>query len=215
MVVPSGRSGSGSPGAGCASFRAWATGIGGADADETTFKLVLQSQANAPTYVAGVRAHVLSKGRPIRGAVVRCPAQGVVTERSVLIDLDRSGDGRYVRSGHRQPFGFTLRRGESEIFKISAGTRAHAVRWLLEVDVVTDGEHRLVTVRNNMRPFLTSAIDPRAGVYQWNYADAWIVASANPNQPDRAVRVGQKLRSSGTHRDSPRHGVDANRERAR
>jgi hypothetical protein len=203
MVVPSAQTGIGSPGSGCASFRRWATAIGGIDAGTTTFTLVLQSTTNAATYVAGVRAHILATRPPSSGIAVSCPAQAGVVERSVLINLD-SGVGTYVRAGRGAPFGFTLRRGESEIFNISAATTRHALQWTLEVDAVINGMHHILTVRDNKRAFMTSAVDSSRAIYRWNYTNAWELDRGGSREPVRVVPVGKQLTPVGRLRGGSR-----------
>jgi hypothetical protein len=176
MVVPQARTGASSPGAGCDSFRSWAVKIGGIDAGMTTFKLVVQANDTKPIYIAGLRAVVVSSSDPASGIVVSCPSQEGAVERSVVIDLDKSKNGEYIRSGRAQPFDFVLHQGETEIFHVKARTSRHSLRWFLQVDAVVGGRHELLLVKDSGRPFATTGYAVAAGTYVWNGADAWTVS---------------------------------------
>jgi hypothetical protein len=193
MVVPSARTSVGSPGSGCDGFRRWGLRLGGADAGETTFKLIVQSETDDPVYIAGVRA-VVSRVRPIRSpVVVVCPSQGEAPEREVLIDLDTSQAGRYVRAGRQEPFNFVLSRGKSEIFRITAATKRHAVHWVLEVDVVVAGKHRTMRLDDNGRAFATSGYARRVPEYFWDFEHQWFPSGVR----DVPVPVGRRLPPRG------------------
>jgi hypothetical protein len=156
MVLPQ-ASLRGGPGAGCEAFREWGLRVGGVDAGESVVSVVVQGNTSDAVYVAGMRAHVLSEGTPAEGVLGVCPSAGTVTPRDVVLDLDASRTGKYVTSGRAAPFGFTLARGETEVFHVTATTRRHAVRWLLELDLVVAGAHRTIVVSEDGRPFATSA----------------------------------------------------------
>lgn len=193
MIVPSGRTEGSSPGPDCDSFRAWALKIGGVDAGRTRFRLLVQSNTHDPVFVAGLRARISSKQPPASGVVVTCPAQAGLSERRVRIDLDKSSEGQYVRSGREQPFNFVLSRGESEVFNVTAKTRQNAFRWVLQVDAVVAGTHKVITVTERGKPFATSAYDRNGGAYYWNYADAWDLRGGDPTYQDRSVPAGDRL----------------------
>ena len=162
------------PSPGCASFRPWALGVGGADANETALDLVVQGNTSAPVYVAGLRARILSAVPPRSGVLAVCPSAGTVTPRKIAISLDGGLAGKYITHAGDEPFGFTVGKGETEVFDIGATTHRSDVRWLLELDLVVAGRQRVITISDNGRPFQTTAVGTRRPtVYTWNLQDAW------------------------------------------
>jgi hypothetical protein len=173
MIMPQARIADGSPGAGCSDFRPWVISQGGEDAGKTSLSLVVQGNTSAPVYVYGIRAVVLSRSSPERGAVVNCPTAGYVTQRAVAINLDTSGDGRYVTKAPDSPFGFTVSQSDLEVFSIAATTTQCNCTWDLQVEAVVNGQEQQFTVTDHGRPFETSAYNQSAVEYAWNYSNAW------------------------------------------
>jgi hypothetical protein len=175
MIMPQARIADGAPGGGCSNFRPWVISQDGEDARMTSLSLVVQGNTSVPVYIYGVRAEVLSRDSPAKGAVVNCPTAGYVTQRPVAINLDTSGDGRYVTKAADSPFGFTVSQSDLEVFSIAATTTQCNCTWDLQVEAVVNGQDRQFTVTDHGRPFETSAYSQSAVEYEWNYSNAWYV----------------------------------------
>jgi hypothetical protein len=175
MIVPQAQTAGGSPGSGCGSFRTWVTSRGGEDAGATSLNLVVQGNTSASVYIYGIRADVLSRNSPSKGVVVYCPTAGFVTQRPVAIDLDTSGDGRYITKAPNTPFGFTVSNSDLEVFSITATTTQCACKWVLQVEAVVNGQAKQFTVTDHGQPFETSAYNTSAVEYEWNFSNAWDV----------------------------------------
>jgi hypothetical protein len=173
MVVPQAHSAGTSPGAACGNFRTWGISTGGEDAGSTSLDLVVQGNTDAPVYIYGIRAEVLARSSPAKGAVVYCPTAGEVTQRPVAIDLDTSGDGRYITKAPNSPFGFTVSKSDLEVFSIAATTTQCNCKWELQVEAVVAGQAEQFVVTDHGQPFETSAYNPAALKYQWNFSNAW------------------------------------------
>lgn len=166
------------PGPGCEGFQSWRATVGGADAGETQFDLVVQGNSSSAVYVAGIRAHILSSRPPYRGDLAECPTAGTVTPRKVVLPLDSTQTGEYITHGHNSPFGFTVGKGSTEVFDIGAFTRRSYVRWVLELEVVVGGKTRVLTIYDHGRPFATTAPRPGSPQYVWNLNGAWTRAGS-------------------------------------
>ena len=175
MIVPQARTVGTSPGGECDNFRTWAIARGGEDAGTTSLGLVVQGNTDEPVYIYGIRADVLSRTSPAKGAVVFCPTAGYVTQRPVAIDLDTSGDGRYITKASDSPFGFTVSKSDLEVFSIAATTAQCDCKWVLQVEAVVNGKPEQFTVTDHGQPFQTSAYNQTAVEYEWNYTNAWDV----------------------------------------
>jgi hypothetical protein len=175
MIVPQAQTAGGSPGSGCGSFRTWVMSRGGEDAGATSLSLVVQGNTSSSVYIYGIRADVLSRSSPSKGVVVYCPTAGFVTQRPVAIDLDTSGDGRYVTKAPDSPFGFTVSNSDLEVFSITATTTQCDCKWVLQVEAVVNGQAKQFTVTDHGQPFETSAYNTSAVEYEWNFSNAWDV----------------------------------------
>lgn len=173
MIMPQARIADGSPGGGCGDFRPWVISQDGEDAGTTSLSLVVQGNTNAPVYIYGIRADVLSRNSPAKGAVVNCPTAGFVTQRPVAINLDNSGDGRYVTKAADSPFGFTVSQSDLEVFSIAATTTQCNCKWDLQVEAVVNGQAKQFTVTDHGQPFQTSAYSRSAVEYVWDFSNAW------------------------------------------
>jgi hypothetical protein len=175
MIMPQAHTADGSPGPGCGNFRTWVISRDGEDAGTTSLNLVVQGNTDAPVYIYGIRADVLNRSSPAKGPVVYCPTAGYVTQRPVAIDLDTSGDGRYVTKAPNSPFGFTVSKSDLEVFSIAATTTKCDCKWVLQVEAVLNGQPEQFTVTDHGQPFETSAYNPSAVEFDWNYTNGWQV----------------------------------------
>jgi hypothetical protein len=173
MVVPSAHTAGTSPGVACGNFRTWGISTGGEDAGSTSLDLVVQGNTDAPVYIYGIRAEVLARSSPEKGAVVSCPTAGETAQRPVAINLDTSGDGRYITKAPNSPFGFTVSKSDLEVFSIAVTTTECNCKWELQVEAVVAGQAKQFVVTDHGQPFETSAYNPAALKYQWNFSNGW------------------------------------------
>jgi hypothetical protein len=116
---------------------------------------------------------VLRQSAPIRGTIATCPTAGIAPRRNLEINLDSTDrDVVYNDRGVAAPFGFTLKKGETESFIITARTSQAAYRWRLNMRIVVDGKPATVPIGPS-DGFQTSATDVNAAHWEWNYIDGW------------------------------------------
>jgi hypothetical protein len=175
MIVPQARTANSSPGVACGNFRTWGISREGEDAGTTSLDLVVQGNTDSPVYIYGIRAEVLARNNPAKGAVVYCPTAGEVTPRPVTINLDASGDGQFITKAPNSPFGFTVSKSDLEVFSIAATTTQCNCKWVLQVEAVVAGKTEQFVVTDHGQPFETSAYNPAATEYEWNYNNGWYV----------------------------------------
>jgi hypothetical protein len=168
----------GNPGQGCSTFHPWARRLGAVDVGETRVRVLAQGRRDVPIVISGLRAHVIERGPPQSGTAVVCPSAGVLQNRLITIDLDTPVPVAR-RAGPSPDFGFTLARGETEVFDITATTSRSNVSWSMTLDLLVDGAPKEVELLPPDRsPFRTTArLDDRA--YFWDYEGAWGV----PGEP--------------------------------
>jgi hypothetical protein len=175
MVIPPARTAGGSPGQACDNFRTWGMSRGGEDAGATSFNLVVQGNTNSSVLIYGIRAHILTRKTPLRGAVVLCPTAGTAVARPVRINLDTTGSGRFITSAPHSPFGYTVNKADLEVFQITAATSRCDCRWVLQVKALVAGHPRIFVVTDHGKPFETTAYDQTSPEYEWNYSNGWDV----------------------------------------
>jgi hypothetical protein len=163
----------------CASpeFRTWSLNIGGTDYKQSRFRLTLQGQTDKAVFISDVTAQVRHRTRTDDSVELICETTGGSAQiRDLAINLDSTRPAARYQAG-RKPFGFTLSKGESEIFDITAYTeRSETIEWNLKVGVTVGGKHREIPVQDRNRPFRTSAASPQ-GKYQWDRGK-WIDTSS-------------------------------------
>lgn len=168
----------GNPGKGCSTFHPWARQLGAVDVGETRVRVLAQGRRDVPIVISGLRAHIVKRGPPQSGTEVVCPSAATLESRPMAIDLDAPVPVAR-RAGPSPDFGFTLAKGETEVFDITATTSRSNVTWSITLDLLVDGDPQEVDLLPPDRsPFRTTAsLDDRA--YFWDYESAWGV----PGEP--------------------------------
>ena len=173
----------GGPGRSCTNFHPWGTKLGGVPAERTYLRLVVQGRTPSAMLIAGMRAKVVERRRPLVGTQLTCPSAGDAEIRSMDIDLDgASTEAEYRTSKGIEPFGFTLAKDETEVFDIRAVTKKCYCKWFLELDLVVDGKKSVQTISDNGRPFETTMRSDSLR-YEWNYTDTWYL-TGDPRSDD-------------------------------
>jgi hypothetical protein len=156
------------PGAGCIGLHDWARRVKGVDQGITRVRLVVQGDSNKAVVITGISARVVAV-RPIPASVsVFCGPEGEAQIRNLTVDLDAPNPAAvYTVAGRKSPFGFTLRKGETEIFDVRASTRRRQIiEWNLVLRLVVAGEPREIEVQDRGAPFRTSDGRPRRAL-EW------------------------------------------------
>jgi hypothetical protein len=170
-LIPSEVQTSGSPGPGCGGFHDWVEANGGVDAQATKLQIVVQGKVPEPVLLSSMRVRVLEQSRPLTGIPVECPPAAEVEYRAIAIDLDAVPPQVAYQSGEKD-FGFTLAEGETEAFTVIATTTEGYYEWLIELDVVVEGDERTIEIGTPDDPFTTTAAKPRDW-WSWDYEGAW------------------------------------------
>lgn len=149
----------------CPGIVDWAHRQGGTDQNDTRVRFSVQGLADQGILIDKLWAHVLRRSATPEpaGVEIRCGGpQGATEVRDVVIDLDaqRPAAAHAQKVEGRLPlFGFTLQKGETEVFQLEASTTG-TVEWLLELELVVAGERQNVKVSNHGAPFRTTAWRP-------------------------------------------------------
>jgi hypothetical protein len=143
-----------------ARLRDWAVGVGGADVEQTRFRVELQGLSDKAVLVSAASAHILSVAPAGARSTLECPSAGTANAVALSIDLDsRSPLARYEVQGNRRPFGFTVAKGETNIFEIEASTkRSELVSWRLRLDLNVDGKSQSIDILDRGKPFVTTTL---------------------------------------------------------
>jgi hypothetical protein len=189
LKLPVGRTPTTGPGPGCDGFTAWAHRQGGVDAGATRFAVILRGRMDGQVLISNARAVVVGRATPVRGIAVECPTAGEAQMRPLMIDLDEPHKvAHYEARTHR--FGFTLEKGETETFLVTARADRATYLWYLELTIVAGEKPQKVRVTNGGDLFKTTT-PARRNVWQWNFEDAWL----GPN--GQKVRKGEPLGGTG------------------
>ncbi len=183
VMLPPGVRPSSGPGPGCANFHDWARSQGAMDAGTTRLQVVLQGRSDGQVLVSDARAVIV--GEQPAGVMLRCPTAGEAALRLLTIDLDSQLPVAQYTSEARRTFGFTLEKGETETFLITARAARSGCRWYLQLTLVTGARTRTIRVDDHGRPFGTVGT---AGGPDWSWdGDSWL----GPN--NERVPVGGDL----------------------
>ncbi|KAB1128627.1 hypothetical protein F6X68_30880 [Micromonospora sp. AMSO12t] len=170
----------------CGSILDWAHGNGGVDQEATRVRLVVQGASDKGVLIDGMRA------RPIRRTATPDPGgislacggpQGVATPRRIAMDLDRaepSAEYATKVDGRLPLFGFTLQKGETEVFELTASTKG-TVEWVIVLDLVVDGKAQSVEVTNHGQSFRTTGFVSPRGYRVMAGADHWVGCAGTPS----------------------------------
>jgi hypothetical protein len=155
----------------CDGFHDWGRGLGGADANETYVRLIAQGETDSAVIITGISARILDR-KTVSGVNVECPSEGGAQIRVLAINLDSPDRAAsYLVKGRLSPFGFTLKKGETEVFDISAKTSSlEMTDWDLVLHVTVDGNEQSIEVQDRGRPFRTTA---QHGGNWYTWSGAW------------------------------------------
>jgi hypothetical protein len=177
-VIPADVRTTGSPGPGCDEFRDWLKLNKGVDGGDTKLQLIVQGKVAKPILISEMRVKVLHKLPPVTGIPVSCPSAAEAKYRPIEIDLDADPPRVKYQFG-KKAFGFTVGAGETETFNIVATTTRGHYTWLIELDLVVDGDQRTIEIGSPGAPFETTARQS-SGDWEWDYEGGWSAALDTP-----------------------------------
>jgi hypothetical protein len=184
-VIPADIRTAGSPGPGCAGFRDWLKLNKGVDAGATKLQLIVQGKVAKPILLSEMRVKVLRKLPPVVGIPVSCPPAGEASSRHIEIDLD-ANPPRVRYQSDQKTFGFTVQAGETETFNIVAKTMRGRYTWVIDLDIVVEGDQHTIEIGGPSGPFETSARQSSDN-WQWDYEGSWSASL----DPPRAFEPGK------------------------
>ena len=170
-LIPGDVQTTGSPGPGCEGFDDLGETNRGVDARATKLQIVVQGKVPEPVLLSAMRVKVLERSGPLAGIPVECPPAAQIEYRAIAIDLD-AVPPRVTYQPGQEEFGFTVAEGETEAFTVVATTTEGYYEWLIELDVVVEGDERTLEIGTRDHPFKTTAADP-TGWWSWDYEGAW------------------------------------------
>ena len=173
LVLPGGTHPTTGPGPGCSSFVDWGMRQGGIAAGTTNLAVFLRGRVDGQVLVSDARAVIVGRRPPSPGIRVRCPSAAEANLRPLTINLDGPDTkARYVSSSGRR-FGFTLQKGETETFLLSARAKRAAYRWYLELTLIIGSTQKTVRIDDHGRLFQTTS-PTRGDVFDWNDPNGWV-----------------------------------------
>jgi hypothetical protein len=174
-VIPASVHTQGSPGSGCEGFHSWLNRNHGIEAGRTSLQLVLQGESDSAVLISAMRVRVLAKLALQDGIPVACPTAGEAQVRSISVNLDTTPPTVDYRSNSTGTFGFTLAKGETETFLVTASASRATYRWAIDLEVVIDGARK--TLRVGEPDGLWTTARPSGPHWEWNFRDAWSLVS--------------------------------------
>jgi len=163
-----------------ASMEGWEWGRRHGGEDLTFTHVLLRLQATQDRTIVVERPRVTRTVRPITSGII-CGPEGVggngLDLRRFFIDLDADEpEVEYVdaSSDERETAQFSMRKGDTEAFLVTAQALADRHEWYLEIPCLVDGQRVVLTAKNGKRPFVTVG---RRGVqaYVWPHDESrWV-----------------------------------------
>lgn len=146
--------------------------------DPSWVQLTIEGTASRPATINGARAAVESCSEPAHAAHYVDPAEGVNESIGWYFEVDGSDTQAYEMVGEstKGPPYFrdktiTIAPGELVTINAKGFTESSDCRWVLELDVVFQGERSTITVDDDGEPFRVSSGDPDATTYFRAYWD--------------------------------------------
>jgi hypothetical protein len=155
-------------------LRTWLASQGGVDVGWSYVRVAVEGRRNSTVRIVNMRAVVTSRDEPFNGISVLLSSQGQIGVRVVSLDLDEPeaiARRRDETGNQGEPYFrdrvVTLNEGEVEIFEVEGTTIQCYCEWVIELELLVDGEEQILRVDNNGEPFRTTA--EAAGSYEASY----------------------------------------------
>ncbi|HME15842.1 MAG TPA: hypothetical protein VKG83_10420 [Mycobacterium sp.] len=133
-VIPSTVRTHGSPfkDGGCRGFHSWVADNHGTDAGTSILQISAQGATDKAVLIQNMRVSIIQTSPPLTGLGVECPTAGNAQLRQIAVNLDATPPTVDYKSDSNAPFGFTLAKGETESFVVSASAAKATYRWRIE-----------------------------------------------------------------------------------
>jgi hypothetical protein len=139
---------------------------GGADPRRTILRVLVHGHRADDVTITGIRAVIVSRGRPKAGAEAFCAGGGELGDIPVSINLE-------ARNPIAQRFLHhvtSVAKGEVVSFNINAHTRSQAIAWKLVVSAELASGHKLTYVlQDTSHPFRTTPYTDGTPTYEWRW----------------------------------------------
>ena len=151
---------------------AWAREMGGVDATESLFRVVIAGKDASPVVLQGLHVRVVGRRPPLKGTLLSYFGLGAPQSvRYIQIDLSKSPpkwDYIGPKGAPEEHFPLRVTSSDSEVFDVAAFTLKGEVSWYLEFDYTADGEQGTIRVDDHGKPFrVTEGRAPGQDFYGW------------------------------------------------
>jgi hypothetical protein len=203
VIIPAGHRVKGDPGPSCGSFYSWGHLNGGVQPNPR-FQIIVQGDSSDAVLISGIQINTVRRAPPIRGIDAVCPSAGNASIRTLKVDLDAPGQPLiYANPSYQgEPIAFTLMKGETEIFDITASTSQYSYSFYVDLDLIVNGKSQTMRVgvdgANSNAPFRATAyIGQQHWVWDysstWNAADLNYLPQHNPDGTEKIIKAGQQF----------------------
>ncbi|MCW5253039.1 hypothetical protein [Streptomyces sp. SHP 1-2] len=136
----------------------WAAALGAVAADSQMVVLTVQGTGADTVVLGGLHARVVSSGPLLdwRQYAMGSGCGGGVGTTSFDVSLDL-GNPPVKPIGGQRDFPYKVSESDPEVFRVTAHTSGHDVRWYLELDWSSGNRRGTLRVDDHGRPFRTSA----------------------------------------------------------
>jgi hypothetical protein len=149
----------------------------GDERPHSELRLVVSGEHERPVIITGMRVNIIKRERPLSGALIFGPPEGIGENIEIGFDLDARSQVAYSFDSEMflgKPYFAThhisLERGEQVVFSIRAFTAKHFCEWELQVDTIIDGKPEAFVVKDGRRSFRTTAFaDSYDMVYEFDF----------------------------------------------
>jgi hypothetical protein len=163
---------------GCESLLEAAEEVGAVRVGRSYKNLVIEGGTDRDVTIVNLRAEILDRKAPMRGAQMHCQSAGGIGGIGISFDFDEpepvarrvsedADDGTpYFQNGDV----IGLKRGEVQPIQITASATQNYVAWNLVADLVVDGDSETITIDEDGEPFRLTAGPPHVAFdryYEW------------------------------------------------
>ncbi|MEU4797987.1 helix-turn-helix domain-containing protein [Streptomyces sp. NPDC023327] len=146
---------------------AWVADLGAVSSGEQFIEVTVQGAGEETVVLQDMDVRVQSTSAPLawNDYAMETGCGGNVSTKSFGVDLDDAAPRTEPRAGQRD-FPYKVSENDPEVFYIKAATKAHDVRWYLELRWSSGKRHGTLRVDDQGRPFRTSGREGRT-TYGW------------------------------------------------
>jgi hypothetical protein len=163
--------------------RAWAAGLGGADASPGAVELTIQGLSRQAVVLHAMRVRIA--GRDVRRSATQYfPSEGcggAVTKRAFEVDLDKPSPSAKALPGSDAngkdipavTFPYQVSDGDAEVIEVISRTARCDCRWYLEAEWSSLGRSGVLHIDDHGRPFHTVGADGLPSLIYYADEHAW------------------------------------------